>query len=311
MSDTWDGGGSDENWSDAANWVGGVAPALGYSLIFDGVNGLAPLMNSSYDIYVITFDSTAGAFTIGTTNGDILTLSGGVTNNSANLQTLNVPVVLGGPVTVNAAAAGLTFGQTIANGGNLLTITNGGFNLVVDGAISGAGGLTCLGAGTNTLLGVNTFSGNIAISNSTLALSGSGRLGGGAYSGAITDSGTLTFNSTAAQTLSGIISGTGGLNQNGSGPLTLSAANTFSGPTTVTGGTLQVSNSLALQDSPLIYTGGNVTFSGITAATLGGLTSTQNLSLVNTASAGVALTIGGHNRQHDLFGRFLRRRALH
>ncbi len=294
VSDTWDGGGSDENWSDATNWVGNVAPGSGYTLIFDGVTGLAPLMDSSYDINVIIFDSTAGAFTIGTTNST-LTLSGGLTNNSANLQTLNVPVVLGGPVTVNAATAGLTLGQTVNNGGNLLTITGGGYSTTVDGAISGAGGLAYFGTGANMLLGVNTFGGNLTIGNGALVIVGAGQLGGGAYSGTIADSGTLTCNSTAAQTLSGVISGTGALNQNGPGPLTLSAANTFSGPTTITGGTLQLSNSLALQDSPLIYTGGNVTFSGITAATLGGLTSTQNLSLVNTASAGVALTIGGHN----------------
>ena len=112
VSDTWDGGGSDDNWSDGANWVGGASPGSGYSLIFDGVNSLNPLMDSSYDINAIIFDSTAGAFTIGTTNGGILTLSGGLTNNSANLQTLNLPVVLGGPVTVNAATAGLMLDQT-------------------------------------------------------------------------------------------------------------------------------------------------------------------------------------------------------
>ena len=138
---TWDGGGSDNNWSDGTNWVGGAAPGPGFSLIFDGPNRLAPLMDNSYNVFVMTFDNTAGAFNIGT-SGSTLTLTGGVTNNSANPQTLNVPVVLGAPVTVNAATAGLTLGQTINNGGNLLTLTDGGHNITVDGTISGAGGLT-------------------------------------------------------------------------------------------------------------------------------------------------------------------------
>ena len=235
---TWNGGGSDENWSDGTNWVGGAAPGPGYSLIFDGVTGLTPLMDNSYNVYVMTFDSTAGAFTIGTTSST-LTLTGNMTNNSANLQTLNVPVVLGAAVTVSAATDDLVLGQTINNSGNLLTITDGGHNTTVGGAISGTGGLIKSGAGTNTLSGVNTFGGNITISNGTLAIGGAGQLGGGAYPGVIADSGTLAYGSTAAQTLSGVISGTGGLNQKGSGPLTLTAANTFSGPTTVAGGTLQ------------------------------------------------------------------------
>ena len=73
---------------------------------------------------------------------------------------------------------------------------------------------------------------------------------------------------------------------------------TFSGPTMVTSGTLQVSNSLALQDSTLSlnYVGGSLTFgNGITAATLGGLSGTQNLSLLNGSSAAVALSVGGNN----------------
>ena len=251
-------------------------------------------MDASYNIYAVTFDSSAGSFNIGTTGGT-LTLTGGVTNNSVNAQTLNVPVVLGAPVTVNAVSADVTLGQTISNGGNLLTIADGGHNTFANGAISGGGGLTKSGLGTNTLSGVNTFTGNIAISNGTLAVTGAGQLGGGSYTGAIADNGTLTLNSTAAQILSGSTSGSGGLIKNGSGPLTLAGTNIFGGPTILTSGTLQISNSLALQNSTLNYSGGNVIFSGITAATLGGLSGAQNLGLLNGASAAVALTVGGNN----------------
>ena len=48
----------------------------------------------------------------------------------------------------------------------------------------------------------------------------------------VADNGTLAFSSSAAQTLSGVISGTGGLSQNGRvGQLTLSGTNLFGGAT--------------------------------------------------------------------------------
>ena len=46
----------------------------------------------------------------------------------------------------------------------------------------------------------------------------------------------------------------------------------------------------------MTYNSGTLTFgNGITAATLGGLGGSQNLSLLNNLSGGVALTVGGNN----------------
>jgi len=299
VDETWDGGGGDNNWSDATNWVGNVAPGYGYSLIFAGATRPTPVMDGSNDLYAVTFDNTASSFVVTASSGR-LTLTGGVTNNSPNSQDLDVPIVLGAPVTVNAAAAALTLGQSVANGGNLLTVADGGYATVLAGVVSGTGGFAKSGTGTNALYGNNTFTGNILITNGTLVvgsvpIGGSGQLGGGAYSGSVADNGTLTFNSAMAQTMSGIISGTGALNQIGTSSLALSAANTFSGPTVISGGTLQLSNSLALQNSTLNYNGGSVDFNGITTATLGGLSGGQNLGLINGSSAAVALTVGSNS----------------
>jgi autotransporter-associated beta strand protein len=292
---TWNGGGTDENWSDGVNWAGGAGPGPGYSLDFAGQAGLTPFMDGSYNVYVVTFDNTAGSFDINTA-GNTLALTGAVTNDSTVQQTLNVPVALGAPVIFDAATADLVFGQDIVNNGNPLTIADGGHNTTVEGAISGGGGLSYLGTGTNLLLGANTFGGNITISNGVLAIGGSGELGMGAsYSGMISDNGTFNYSSASAQTLSGTISGTGALNQNGSGQLTLAGPNTFTGPTTVTSGILSVANTLALQNSTLNFNGGSVTFNGITAAAIGGLSGTQNLSMLSQSSAAVALTVGSNN----------------
>jgi fibronectin-binding autotransporter adhesin len=291
---TWNGAdtASSSNWSDGANWASGLAPGFGDDLSFAGGTGLSPVMDNSYSIASVTFASGADSFNISNSGGSVLTLTGGVTNNSANAQTLSVPVVLNAPVTVNAAAGGLALAQTVNNNGNLLTIADSGHDTTASGAVSGGGGVTMAGSGTATLSGVNTYTGNTTISSGTLAIGGSGQLGGGTYAGAIANNGTLTYDSTAAQTLSGVVSGTGVLNQNGSGTLTLSAANAFGGATVIANGsTLQLANSLALQNSTLNYSSGTLDFGTLTAATLGGLSGSQNLSLQNDSSAAVALTV--------------------
>src|SRR6185503_6644389 len=104
----------------------------------------------AYNIYAIIFGVTAGSFNLSSA-GDTLTLTGGLTNNSANPQTLNLPVILGAPVIFNAASGDLTFSQSISNNGNPLTIIDGGHNVVMNGALSGTGGLNKIGPGTNTL----------------------------------------------------------------------------------------------------------------------------------------------------------------
>ncbi len=174
-SQTWNGGdfASSSNWSDGTNWVSGIAPEPDDDLIFAGVTGLAPVMNNSYLIASVTFSNNAGSFNISNSIGTTLTLTGGVTNNSAVPQNLSVPIALTVPVTVNAGIGGLTLGQTVTNGGNLLTITDGGSATTISGVVSGSGGLTMTGSGTATLLDVNTYTGNTSVSNGTLLVDGS------------------------------------------------------------------------------------------------------------------------------------------
>ena len=62
-----------------------------------------------------------------------------------------------------------------------------------------------------TLTGVNTYTGATTAGGGTLEIGAGGVLGGGAYAGQLLTSGTFFYNSTARQTLSGAISGTGSL----------------------------------------------------------------------------------------------------
>ena len=117
---------------------------------------------------------------------------------------------------------------------------------------SGTAGLIKTGTGNLILSAANTFTGNIAINAGSLQVGNNtaGTLAGGTYGGAISlSSGTsLRVFSSANQTLSGVISGSGGLTKAYAGTLTLSGANTFSGKVSITpqstagAGTLSVSS---------------------------------------------------------------------
>ena len=130
-----------------------------------------------------------------------------------------------------------------------VTVSNSTLSYIVSSAngsgISGGTSLTKLGAGTLTLTGTNTFSGDITINGGGMvAISGGGLLGGGNYSGNLINyGGTFNYNSSASQTMSGILSQGGTILKTGAGVLTLSGDDSHTGATTVRQGTLNLTGS--------------------------------------------------------------------
>ena len=218
----WDGAAAPDNtWLNALNWVGDLTPGPDALVVFAGNTETNVDMESSYTVGSLTFTNNAGVFTI-TNAANTLTLAPGgvVANYSTNLETLGTPVLLNGAVTLEPVA------------GNLL-LTN-----VISEAVAGAGTLTNAGPGLSLLEGVNTYTGNTTVSGGTLEILDPGQLGGGAYAGNLADNGTFNYSSSAAQTLSGVISGPGTLLLNGPGTLTLTAVESLTGPAIVNGGIL-------------------------------------------------------------------------
>jgi autotransporter-associated beta strand protein len=104
--------------------------------------------------------------------------------------------------------------------------------------LTGDGGIVKTGPGTLTLEGGNTYTGPTTIAAGTLTVTGT--LGsGGHYAEEIANAGTLIFNQTENQTLTGLIHGPGALQKAGDGTLKLTAANTYEGGATITGGLIE------------------------------------------------------------------------
>jgi autotransporter-associated beta strand protein len=108
----------------------------------------------------------------------------------------------------------------------------------------------------------------------------------------------VDMNARLGVTLTGAISGTGGLTFAGPGRLTLAAENTFTGDTRISSGTLAISNQYALAGSTLDMNAsdsGSVTFSQ--DSTLGGLKGSRTL-----ANGGRRLSIGDNNQSTTYSG---------
>lgn len=273
-----------------------------------GVNPIITLATTVSPIGV-TMNTTGRNYTIsgsGTIAGPAgLTLASGNTGTltlaTANTYTGNTKVT-GGTLRLGDGGTGGSLAATspiTLAGGTTFAVNQG--DVVTQGTefgvISGDGGFAQTGAGTTTLNSLNTFTGPISVTNGTLQIGATGRLGGGTYAGAISITAGASFfqyGGTNTQTLSGIISGPGSLvKASGSGTLTLSGANTYQGSTTVNGGTLNLGTVAALgSTSAISMADGAILRPAIDGViinapiALGGIGTTSQINAPFTTSAG-------------------------
>ncbi len=247
----WDGGhAAQDKWTLSQNWNpnGSVPTNDGTAnVIFAGTIRLTPDSNGAWNLNSITFNSSAGAFTLG---GGTLTLQGtavtyAIENQSAETQTIAHPLVLGAAQSWAASQGDLVFTGTINLATYALTLT-GANDINASGVISGTGGLTKAGSGTLTLTGANTYSGGTTVSAGTLLGNTT------SLQGNITNQAALVFDQAGAGSYAGVISGAGTFAKQGAGTLTLTGSNTFTGTTTVSAGTLQLGAANALADSTAV-----------------------------------------------------------
>ncbi len=118
--------------------------------------------------------------------------------------------------------------------------TAGGGTATIASVLSGSQTLEKTGPGTLVLSAANTYGGGTRITGGTLQVGDGGT--SGAILGDIADNAAVAFDRSDSVTFAGVISGSGSLEQKGTGTLVLTGANTYTGGTTITAGTLQIGN---------------------------------------------------------------------
>lgn len=173
-----------------------------------------------------------------TFTADQLTLNRGILHATANvtLDDANRGVRIGASAGIFNVAPGTTLTVAVPISG-----TSSGDTLVTaplfPNPISGM--FIKENAGTMVLTNPNnSHCGEIIISGGTFTLGGAGRLNNGDQHMPVVNNGTLHIDTSADQTLGGVISGNGSLLKNNSGTLSLHGANTMTGAVTISGGTL-------------------------------------------------------------------------
>ena len=231
----------------------------------------------------------------------------GITNNDDDLQSITCNILLRSSQRWSVGPGGLSVSGTINTDIGDLLLIDGAGNTMLSGVISNTGGLAKDGLGTLTLNSSlnNTYTGQTFIHGGVLQV-GNGTAAGSLGTGAVTDNATLAFNRSDVFTVSNPISGSGIVQQIGSGTLILSGSNSYSGTTTVTNGILKLANPSALGSiagGTIVQNSGALDLNGLTISnellTIYGMGSGGNGALVNnntsaTAIFNGAVTLGGN-----------------
>ena len=265
---------------------------------------------------------SSGAALIKTT-ASTLALLGANAGQFTGGTTINAGVVAIG----DSSTTGATFSGAVAlNGGTLSFRPANGETYNYSGSITGSSGSVSIGTGqavgtVNVTAGSSTFSGSTFINSGTLTLGADNvwssasptsvsssaavalQLNGNQTFSSLNGNGKiniasgkiLTVNATGStSTLSGAVSGAGGLIKNGTNSLTLNAAavNDFSGPTTINAGTLFLTQSLSQSAVTVVggTLGGNNSLGALATIQTGGHIAPGNLGSIGTLTFNGGLT---------------------
>ncbi len=217
-------------------------------------------------------------------------------NNDAAWGNLNLPAGFTGKLLIESGRPNVNTGGVGLGGTTTVEVRAGGHLGMWNGGTHTANFIV---AGTG--YGESGYEGALRFGNGgfTTTLNGTFTLAGDATLGASGGTGIISQPITEATPGLNLKLGSSGM----TGIVEFDGANTYTGTTTVAFGTLRLANQLALQNSTL--TTGGVTFNSTVAAnafTLGGLSGSGTITLVNTAAAPINLTVGNNNASTTFSG---------
>ncbi|OYU95156.1 MAG: hypothetical protein CFE21_12680 [Bacteroidetes bacterium B1(2017)] len=281
---------------------------LGSASSIIGGTGLISISNIG-TISGATFGLTLGGAQGGTLTSILGTTSGTLTKQDAGTWTLSGANTFIGATTIsagilklnNASALGTTAGSTSITSGASLDLNGINYSTSEPLTINGTG-ISNGGAIINSSSSTATFAGLITLGSASSIIGGTGLISIsniGTISGATFG---LTLGGAQGGTLTSILGTTSGtLTKQDAGTWTVSGANTYTGVTTINGGTLSAStivvsasaSNLGNASSAVALSGGNLSYTGSTAAFTRGLTvSAAGGTLTNTSANVLTVSTG-------------------
>jgi fibronectin-binding autotransporter adhesin len=162
---TWDGGGSNNNWSTTANWDGLTPlqnPSTGVALVFTGATRLTPNNDVATQVVnAINFNAAASAFIL---TGNQITLKTVDGSNHGIRFSGNPSALITQTINNNINA----FASVGGIGIPVATRANG--NITFNGNLLGAGSLVKDNLGTLSVFGVASYTGETRIQGGTIKL---------------------------------------------------------------------------------------------------------------------------------------------
>jgi autotransporter-associated beta strand protein len=263
---SWDGGGANNSWGQADNWVGNVLPAFTTTtdLVFDNLTRPNNFIGNNRFVRSISYGANIDSLF----QANVQDFAGGTSRNltlqaDAGNASITVDAGAAGDITLGTAGGGGSFGSIIL-GSNLNVVHNGSGILLLNRPITGTGfGLTKTGTGTLELRAFNTATGALNI-----------------------DEGTVIAGSQAADGQD--INAFSGLNLRGG---TLMVRTGFANKAIDTAPvTVSVASTLEMKGVPSGATNYNVTFGGAAGFALNADLTFENTSPVTTLTNGMTIS---------------------
>jgi fibronectin-binding autotransporter adhesin len=287
---------SGSSWT-AATWSSGTPNGVDASATLAGVGGTITI-DSPVTVGYLQLDGSSG-WTVGGASTLTVATTGGATGGI---------VAFGGAHTISAP---VQFSTNAAIGTQLKSTS-----VTLSGNISGTATVEKTGPGSLTLgSATSPFTGTWSISGGALNIASDANLGAAAAKLALSNTtlnvtsgmnsartialaGSNTLNAGGDSTLSGVISGAGGITKADSNTLTLSAANTYAGATNVNAGVLHqgVANAVPASSALTLSTGTTFDLGGF-AASVGSIAGSGNIT-----TGGANLTAGNDNSSTTFSG---------